>query len=780
MNNKLLVVILIALLVIPISFAFELNSNELTRTTCQGNTLLFTANVFGTGNFNVNLDGSASAWSTSVPQGFILNSEGRTIYVYVTPNHNVNQGNYNLNLVVSNQEETKTIPFTINVNNCHRLQIAGETSKEICQDTITAYNYKLTNTGSYKETYQLNVEGPNFITLSQDLITLDPQESKDVYAYISQNAETTSFTVSAFNQYGTAEINSNLKVNSCYDFTVSTDKDFVSFCEHSRENIFISVTNAGINQDTYTLDVRGPDWANLDQQTLVLGPKQLGSVNLVLSPDYGVKGNFDVDLIVNSKDRDYKKELKVQINKCHDVYLDIQEKGISLCNNVQTPLLIKNTGSFEKEFRLETSEQWASLDNYQVKLKPGEEASNNLILNVENVEKGNYDIYVRALALDGSGLTTDDKIDIKLLEDIECHNTDIISDNSIKVSQGSSTTLPITIRNNGNEKLIYEISLTGEGSAFTQLNPSILELEPKNGETIYLYSAPSVEIEARDYDVEVSVAYNNNLLASKSITINVKQSELGTQEYIPFLMRIVNFFKEIFSKPVEVVEEVEEETPEEVKEYISLTSRIKNLSSGLFSGGDITGENITGVEEEPIGNVTEDTNKTSYVSSLVGGIQSYWLYIIVGIIIIIILIIIFSVGGKDDDDFDDDWDEDEDDEKIDMKEEEEKEDEDWDEDEDDDEDDDEAPLKVGRWIVGIIVILALIYLQMNYGLLGNIKKYFLMSIEYVTLYKFYILIGLILLLIIILIIKYWGSILEFFEEEEGPKKKKKIKVKKKK
>ena len=81
MNNKLVIVLLAILLAIPITFAFELNSNELTKTTCQGNTLLFTASVFGTGNFNVNLDGSASSWSTSVPNGFILNNNGRTIYV---------------------------------------------------------------------------------------------------------------------------------------------------------------------------------------------------------------------------------------------------------------------------------------------------------------------------------------------------------------------------------------------------------------------------------------------------------------------------------------------------------------------------------------------------------------------------------------------------------------------------------------------------------------------------------------------------------------------------
>tara|TARA_Y100000034_G_scaffold84730_1_gene101608 strand:+ start:3699 stop:6047 length:2349 start_codon:yes stop_codon:yes gene_type:complete len=782
MNNKWVIILLTILLVIPITSAFELNSNELTKTTCQGNTLLFTANVFGTGNFNINLGGSASSWSTSVPNGFILNNNGRTIYVYSTPNQNVNPGSYDLNLIVSNQEETKTIPLTVNVENCHELQLTGETLKEICQEEITSFGYQLTNNGIYDEEYNLEVEGSDSFTLSQDLISLNSGESKNVFVYTSQNAISSPFTLSAFNQYGTNEITSELKVNSCYDFTLSTDKDFVNFCEHSTENVAITVTNAGINQDSYNLEVNGPRWINLDQQSLVLNPQQSGSVNLVLSPNYGIEGNFDIDLIINSKETSKARELKAQVNKCYDVFLNIQEKEISLCNNAQTPLLVKNTGSFEKEFRLETSEQWALLNNYQINLQPGEESNVNLLLNVEGIERNNYDVFVNALALDGSGLSVDDKIKVKLLEEVECHNTGIVSSNSFEVTQGSSTTLPVTIKNNGNEKLIYEISLTGEGSSFTQLNPSILELEANEGETIYLYSAPSIEVNSGSYGVDISVSYNNNLLASKSINVNVKESEFNQKEYTSFLRKIANFFKEIFPKQIvsdvdEVPEEPKEEEPKEEEnttKYVPISLRFAGWFKDLFSINNIT-EVEEPVEEESKEEPLEDSNKTGFVSGLYNQAKSYWLYIIVGIAIIIILIIIFSAGDKEEDEFDEDWD---DDEEIDMKEEvkEEKEDE-FDEDWDDD--DEEEPLKVGRWVLGIIVILGLIYLQMNYSFLGSIQKYFLMSYEYLILYKFYILIALIILLIAILIIKYWGSILEFFEEEDEEEPKKKLKKNKK-
>jgi len=734
MNNKLVIVLLAILIAIPISSAFELNSNEITKNACNGNTLLFTANVFGTGSFNVNLDGSASSWSTAVPNGFILNNQGKTIYIYSTPNNNVAAGSYSLNLIVSSQQETKTIPFTINVENCHKLKISGETSKEICRGQITSFTYQLENLGNYKENYHLEIEGPDFMTLSQELISLNQGEKKNFYAYASKDSESASFTVSAFNQYGTGEITSNLNVNSCYDFSVSTDRDLVNFCEHSTENVFITITNTGISQDSYNIQVKGPEWANLNQQTLSLNPQQSGSVNLVLSPDYNVKGNFDIEISASSKESIKTRTIKAQVNKCHDIFLDIQEKEINLCNNVQIPLLVKNTGSFEKEFRLETSEQWASLDNYQVKLGAGEESFVNMILNVNNIEKKSYDVYARALALDGSGLSIDDKIKVNALGEMQCHNTEITSDSSLKVTQGSSTTLPITIKNNGNEKLIYKISLTGEGSSFTQLNPSILELDPNSAEIIYMYSAPSVDIEPRDYNTDISVSYNNNILSSKSISINVKESELNQKEYIPFLLRIFNFFSELFSGPVENVTETPIEEP--------------------IAEEPIIEEPVTEQpEEEPR---TEDANETSFITNAYNQAKSYWIYITVGIAIIIILIIVLMSGDEKEEDNIEEWEEEEDNEEK---------------------DEEEKPLKIGRWILGIVILLFLIYFGINYSWLSNIKKYILMAFEYIILYKFYVLIGLIFLLIIILIIKYWSSILEFFEEEEEKPKRKKRKKK---
>ena len=712
-NKKLAVMLLFTLIIIPSAYAFELNSNELTKNTCQGNTILFTANIFGTGNFNVNLDGSASSWSTAVPQGFILNNNGKTAYIYSTPNNNVAPGRYSLNLIVSNQQETKTIPFTINVENCHNLQLNGDVLKEICGGQIASYSYQIKNLGNYKEDYQLSLRSQGHITLSQNIISLNPGETKKFYAYADKNSESSRFTISAFNRYGIAEISSELKANSCYDFSTSSDKDFVNFCEHSGENIALEIKNMGIQQDKYALEIEdGPAWANLDKKELILGPGKSGNVNVILSPDYGVSGNYDIKLRITSNAESKTRLLKAQVNKCNDVYIDIKEKDISVCRNSKIPVYIKNTGTLEKEFRLDTSEQWTSLDINQLKLKPGEERNLNLILDVGDLEKKTYDVYTRILALDGSGLSMEDKIKIKVLNDIQCHNTEIVSENSIAVTQSSSSTLPIMIKNNGNDILTYEVSIAGDGSSFTQLNPSIVELSPGAGETVYLYSAPSIEVNPGNYNIDIRISYNSNILASKAISINVRESSSEKKEYIPFTLRILNFLRNLFPENKSNQTEIVNNGPEEEIEE--------------------TGENAA-----------ENSNKTSFVSGTYEKIKPYWIYILIGTAIIIALIFIFSSKTEDE------------------------EEEEFEEAEDED---DEKPLKIGRWILGTIIIAGIAYAQIKYNLFNYAIKYFNYTLTYAEIYKFYILVGLILLLIIVLIAKYWSSIIDFFEEEETPKK----------
>ncbi len=97
---------------------------------------------------------------------------------------------------------------------------------------------------------------------------------------------------------------------------------------------------------------------------------------------------------------------------------------------------------------------------------------------------------------------------------------------------------------------------------------------------------------------------------------------------------------------------------------------------------------------------------------------------IIGAIIIIILIILASVFFSDDDE--------------------------------EQEEGKEEKIRIGRYIV-ILIILGIIY--------WLFRKYPLF--QKINVYKFYIILGIAILIILVLVTKYWNSIVKFFEEEES-------------
>src|SRR3989344_5867529 len=99
MNSKYLIILMVlAIFASSVSADFSAESDLKEQTACQGNTVLFTTKISGTGIFSVNQEGNAASFSTTVP----LNMQNNGVfYTYMTPSSLTLPGNYNLNVVVN-------------------------------------------------------------------------------------------------------------------------------------------------------------------------------------------------------------------------------------------------------------------------------------------------------------------------------------------------------------------------------------------------------------------------------------------------------------------------------------------------------------------------------------------------------------------------------------------------------------------------------------------------------------------------------------------------------
>jgi len=772
MNNKKGALMLLILLVLPLASAFELNSIENTASTCPGSTVLLTAGVFGSGDFTVNLDGTASSWATAVPQGFTINNQNKIIYTYITPPSSVSPGSYNLNLIVSNNIETKSVNYNVNVNNCRNLVLIGDLSKPICACNTDTLSFSLLNSGNYLETFDLSMQGSaeDWLILSQDSITLAPNEQKAIYIYASIpcdiNSNNYGFALTAENTYLSAGINSNIQVNNCFDYDLITSRDYISMCDHSVEAVDLTISNKGSNTNKFLIDIDGPLFANTENTELIIDGLQSKATSLIFSPDYNIEGNFNAVLKVKSDYGDIQKQrnIIVDVRKCNSVLLEIPEADDKICSSLSKAYQgnIKNTGELAKEFRLETSEEWASLGASLVDLQPGQEQNFDIQISPPAGLSGNNKVYIRAIALDSDLISSEDYITIDVFSSEDCYKPDVQADN-IELSQDGSATLPITIKNMGSQPATYILAISGTATGFIQLNPGTVTLEPGKSEIVYLYIAPSTSVDEGDYKITVSTILDEVILESETITIKV--NEQTNQITGQIAGETPNFFAAVKNWIISIFTPKQTDIPQQTgldQEMEEITEELEEEPIDTLEDINISGD--LGEEASPAETQESVIEKTA---NAFDAYKIYLIYAMLGLIILIILIIIFRAASKSKHEEDSEEDFEEEPEKKKKTGE------------------DEKPLKAGRWIVGIIILAAIVYLGYKYDWLTAVKNFFMqlwsyapLIQDYVAVYKYYILGGLVILLIIILISKYWKNILDFFEEEDFEEKKPKRKKKK--
>jgi len=674
MSNKYIYVILF-LLVIPVILAadsFSTYKGQDPGGLCPGTTGLFTDVVTNDGGdtmqFTISGSGSASAISTFVPMGFSLDSgKSKTIYTYVTPRTSTRIGNYNLDLIVSSGGQSERIGHDILVKDCFEFNIETlDAIKHVCPCESDKFDVKITNNGDYAQSYDLNVEGEaaDSVTLSQDRVSIGAGESKTIYAYVKAGCNDLGeygFTVIADPEIGSLvqSVYATLIVDPCYDFNVQTDQDYIQFCEHTQRVIPITVVNDGSTSNTYDFEVDGPAWANLDVNKVNVASGSSGIVNLILSPDYGVEGDFDVGFkaMTQKGDLEAANIFNVKVEKCHAVDVSLEKTSDKICNSLENTyeVKVKNTGTTQKTYGIELlAPDWVTLSGGEVALEAGQDATLTLTVAPQyDVVSATYQIKIRAVAKDSDKLSGEDVLSITTVSVSECYQVQIgINEKDIEVHYDGTATVPIVIENKGTYEANYDLGVSGTASSFVYLNPASLEIEKDKAEVVYLYVAPNAQIENGIYEASISVRLGDStILASDTVNIKVLESKAvgldeitgvvtgeGTEE-VSIFGRIKAFFVNLFKqKEVEEVVETEElpidelfdeETEEEVEEPVEeiieepveevvveaeVTGNLNlddlNLGSYLFGGEGIKyGLIVNGEEHE----VTLQTAGEDYV-----------------------------------------------------------------------------------------------------------------------------------------------------------------------
>jgi len=545
-NFILIVAILAALM--PFASAFSISENVTTNVVCPSSTIVLQQTVVAdkAGPFTVTSSGTAKRFSTTVPSGFFLGgNRQQTIYTYITPSSKVMPGKYNIKIAVESNGESKYVEHDLIVENCHNAEMNLEPETKICACEEKTILLNIENNGKYLENYKLSAEGPasKWINLSANSLTLSPNSSVSVEAYVKTPCDVkgeyeVNFVLEA-SPYAKITKNAKISVESCYDYTVSSDKALYSVCGGNATSIPVKIKNLGAAQNTYAINVNAPSWIKSDQRELSIDKNGEKAFNLVSSPSFGTEGNFTISIDVLSDFGKVMKKLEIEqdVEKCYGASVAIEAEKDKMCSALGSSysITIRNTGRFANTYDLSViGPEWAALSNKSVTLNASAQADVNLAVKPSfDTTPGIYNITVSAVD-SSSKAGANDTISIETISASDCYSPAINSQNdSIALSRDTTATLPLIVENKGTNTANYSIEISGTASGFCQVNPGAITVNPDEAQTIYVYIAPSIEAKPGNYVLAVTARLaDTTILASKNIAIAVDEKEIPEIEEI--------------------------------------------------------------------------------------------------------------------------------------------------------------------------------------------------------------------------------------------------------
>jgi len=553
MNMLKKIFILILILLIPHSIVateFVMGSSTSSIDTCSSDTSLIIVTTTNTNSasdtYTLSLSGEASKWAVVAPQGFVLQpDESQNSYIYITVPSGTLTGKYELKaLVSSNSGGQQTQIYSINVDECNSVSIEPVIgSQSICTCTEGSFEVKVYNTGRWTENYRLSLSGSgaSWTTLSEDMIGLQSGESKTVSLTAKPvcgdagDFEVT-VTTESLNSNALASTTLDIKVDGCYDFDFVPAENYLSFCDNSEAKVPINIQNKGTVGNSYVISIDGPSWASFDKKRIVTSAGKVESNNLVLSPGFGVTGNFPMTITVEAEQGDIVKTdtFTANVLSCRQTSLDIAQNYDFVCGGSSKSYSINllNAGKFKEGYSVSvTGPVWARLSNSFVSLEAGEFTELDLELApAVSVPAGKYKFVVEAKSQNVGRTFDSDYIEVSVPERSNCFGVQLeVESNSVEVVHGEGELVPVVINNIGTTAAKYELEISGSGANLAQLNPGVVELEGNSAGTVYLHLSAPDDTAIGTHGVIISArnSEDNTVSGSVQVSLNVVESRIA-------------------------------------------------------------------------------------------------------------------------------------------------------------------------------------------------------------------------------------------------------------
>jgi hypothetical protein len=435
----------------------------------------------------------------------------------------------------------KDISVIVCDNNAFTHKIANSYINDPC--TLTRYDLKVQNIGTYPEIYMFDVDGlsSDYITFSDNSIFLQPGESAEFFADIILPCEDYgvfkgNFISKAQNSGIISKIPFMLTIERNYNFSLSFGfydenkiyyKDDLNYeyCADLTYKIPVNVQNNVFIANSYDIKIPNNNWIKSDKKQIGILGNENSIFNITFQPNKNNIGNYLIPVKLTSKRGSLSSEanLNISVIDCSSFEIEVDYNKNVCCGKNSYKFRLKNLGYIENNFIIESDINFSQTN---ITLNPREliEFDIDLILlcdedNNFNIKVSNF-LETKEMELSFNTFSTQQCQQIILNE--KTKSRELIFYDGKKI--------PIYVENIGIEYSNYITFL--EGPEWVSIDKSNFTLGKNEIKMLELNAYPYYETEPGIYTIEIIHISDNGYRHVNIIDIELKEWNLSDAIYL--------------------------------------------------------------------------------------------------------------------------------------------------------------------------------------------------------------------------------------------------------
>ena len=449
--------------------------------------------------------------------------EDNKVYVYIEVPCDEPLNTYYTAVVRTNYGRSKEIYKEVVSSKCQSIKFENKVvNGQILPGEITTIQIDLQNVGDFTDTFKITPElYKEFTVLSQDEVSLAPDEQKKVFMYVkfplSQYGKIDfPFTITSEKSQNIVRGVQSFSIERDYDFSIKTDALEMDACEDVSKEAKLTITNLANTPNKYYLQLIGPSFVKLSQDSFELEAGKENTVSIIITPTEKEIGAYDLVLKARTEYGDMYKEksFKLRVNKCFasgatlEGYNEIVSDK-ACCGEKIFTLNIRNDGLYEEAYEITTdSPGWVSVaeENRFIRLKPSQNINLPVKLSFPCVD-AKQTSFIIMKQLRAPYQTHEIKVELESVTQRTCYNVNLLQD-KYRINYETKS-IPMLLQNTGLRGGTYKLELGELDSRFVYLDEETMSFEP--GETKVLHVYP------RNYTAYNEGTYLNKITLTMSL-----------------------------------------------------------------------------------------------------------------------------------------------------------------------------------------------------------------------------------------------------------------------